>query len=180
MEDFHRQNPTKPIIISEYGAGVERGRHRESPKRYGFLRRAQLQVPRILLEDDRSEKPYIAGSLVWNVFDFAVENRIKGQTIPHMNQKGIFTYDRRPKDVYYFYRSQLDRRAHGLYRLAHVDEIARRVLRRFEFTAIARRSNFCLMRQESWERRSKAQGFLWDVPLGTGNNDTASRSNTRR
>ena len=52
-----------------------------------------------------NERPFIAGSLLWNIFDFAVEKRL-AQTIPHMNQKGIYDYYRRPKDVYYFYVSQ--------------------------------------------------------------------------
>ena len=54
-------------------------------------------------------RPFVAGSTLWNVFDFGVEFRTKktmGQTIEHLNQKGIFTFDRQPKDVYYFYASQ--------------------------------------------------------------------------
>ena len=30
-DQFHRQNPDKPLIIGEYGAGMEKGRHADAP-----------------------------------------------------------------------------------------------------------------------------------------------------
>jgi beta-galactosidase len=54
------------------------------------------------------ERPRLCGSAVWNQFDFAVESR--GDSIPHLNQKGLCTYDRRPKDVYYLYQARLAQR----------------------------------------------------------------------
>jgi beta-galactosidase len=50
-----------------------------------------------------NERKFISGGAVWNNFDFSSEFR--GETIPHINQKGLFTYDRKPKDVSYFYKA---------------------------------------------------------------------------
>jgi len=37
------------------------------------------------------------------MFDFASDE--KAGNIPHINQKGLASFDRQPKDVYYFYQS---------------------------------------------------------------------------
>ncbi|MGD9126757.1 MAG: glycoside hydrolase family 2 TIM barrel-domain containing protein [Planctomycetia bacterium] len=102
VEKFHKENPTKPIVITEYGAGVEKGLHREEPKRQDYSEEHGCTFHEFYWNHVKNT-PYIAGSLQWNVFDFAAEHR--DGTIPRLNQKGIFTYDRQPKDVYYFYKS---------------------------------------------------------------------------
>jgi beta-galactosidase len=48
-------------------------------------------------------RPYIAGMALWNEFDFGAEQR--GENLPHINNKGMFTYDRKPKDIHYFYKA---------------------------------------------------------------------------
>ena len=50
------------------------------------------------------DRKWIAGSAIWNMFDFASDE--KNGNIPHINQKGIASFDRKPKDVFYFYQSQ--------------------------------------------------------------------------
>jgi beta-galactosidase len=40
---------------------------------------------------------------VWNEFDFSQPE--VGGSIPYMNQKGLLTWDRKPKDVYYLYKA---------------------------------------------------------------------------
>lgn len=104
LDALHRKHPTKPLIVTEYGADMGRGLHSDTPRRYDFSEEwGCLYHEAYLREIDA--RPFVAGSLIWNIFDFAVEKRM-AQTIPHMNQKGIYDYYRRPKDVYYFYRSR--------------------------------------------------------------------------
>jgi beta-galactosidase len=52
-------------------------------------------------------RPYLSGSALWNEFDFGAEQR--GETIPHLNQKGMYTFDRKPKDIHFFYKAKLSK-----------------------------------------------------------------------
>lgn len=164
---FHRDNPTKPIIISEYGADMERGRHRETPvvkdisEEYG-CRYHESYWKTI------AERRYVSGSLIWNVFDFGVERRLRSQSIPHLNQKGVFTYERVPKDVYYFYRSVWTDEPMA-YIVSHTW-----TERKAAPTPIRVYSNGdtveLLHNGQSLGTKSKEEGFLWTVPLTPGNN----------
>ena len=50
-------------------------------------------------------RPYVWGTFVWNMFDFAVSTRHEGG-IPGRNDKGLVTYDRKTKkDAFYFYKA---------------------------------------------------------------------------
>ena len=104
IDEIHRKHPNRPLIISEYGAGMELGRHTDTPRRYDFSEEWGCLFHETYLREIDARR-FIAGSLLWNVFDFGAEKRVV-QSIPHLNQKGIYDYYRRPKDVYYLYRSR--------------------------------------------------------------------------
>ncbi|UCE17239.1 MAG: glycoside hydrolase family 2 protein [Gemmatimonadota bacterium] len=94
--------PDKVFIISEYGAGSDRGYHVENPTAPDFTENWQLKLHQSYWKQI-TERRYIAGSAVWNMFDFGSWE--KGGTIPHINQKGLMSFDRKPKDIFYFYQS---------------------------------------------------------------------------
>ncbi|HYD51863.1 MAG TPA: malectin domain-containing carbohydrate-binding protein, partial [Gemmatimonadaceae bacterium] len=48
-------------------------------------------------------RPYLAGTAIWNQFDFSQPHI--GESMPQMNQKGMLTFDRRPKDVFFMYKA---------------------------------------------------------------------------
>jgi beta-galactosidase len=50
-----------------------------------------------------NKRPYLAGTAIWNEFDFSQPNI--GGPAPHLNQKGMITWDRQIKDVYYLYKA---------------------------------------------------------------------------
>ena len=75
---------------------------RLAPKRYDSTIEWQRQFHEAYLPQINA-RPFIAGSAVWNQFDFGSEFR--GETIPHINQKGMWTFDRQPKDTHYFYKA---------------------------------------------------------------------------
>ena len=104
IDDIHRKHPNRPLIVSEYGADMELGRHTDRPQRFDFSEEWGCLFHESYLREINARR-WIAGSLLWNVFDFGVEKRMV-QSIPHLNQKGIYDFSRRPKDVYYWYRSQ--------------------------------------------------------------------------
>jgi len=102
LDNQHRRFPNKPLIVSEYGVNGDRRLHSPNPKRFDSTIEWQRMyheayLPQIL------DRKFIAGTAIWNQFDFGSEFR--GETIPHLNQKGMFTYDRKPKDISFFYKA---------------------------------------------------------------------------
>lgn len=102
IDDQHRRFPNKPLIISEYGVNGDQRLHSHMPKRFDSTIEWQRMYHEAYLPQLEDRK-FIAGSAIWNQFDFGSEFR--GETIPHLNQKGMFTYDRKPKDISYFYKA---------------------------------------------------------------------------
>ncbi|MFT3744795.1 MAG: glycoside hydrolase family 2 TIM barrel-domain containing protein [Pyrinomonadaceae bacterium] len=108
MDEQHKKFPNRVHFISEYGANGDQRLHSASPRRFDSTTEYQRQFHESYLKqiNDRS---YIAGSTIWNQFDFGAEQR--GETIPHLNQKGMYTYDRVPKDIHFFYKSNFSKDA---------------------------------------------------------------------
>lgn len=96
----HRQHPGQRIIVSEYGAGSDRRLHSLKPRPFDFSTEYQQEflehyVP--VIEDS----VFVAGGAHWNFIDFSSANR--AEATPHINNKGVVTNSRIPKDVYYYY-----------------------------------------------------------------------------
>lgn len=104
LDDQHRRFPKRPLIVSEYGANGDQRLHSNAPRRFD----STIEYQRLFHESYWSQmqsRPYLSGSAIWNEFDFGSEYR--GETIPHLNQKGMFTFRRVPKDIHFFYKAQL-------------------------------------------------------------------------
>jgi len=108
-DQFHKKYPKTRIAISEYGAGASIRQHEEKlsrpfpinhpwhPEEWQALYHEQSWIA-------ISERPFIWGSYVWNMFDFSADFRIEGDS-PGMNDKGLVTYDRKTKkDAFFFYK----------------------------------------------------------------------------
>lgn len=104
MDRQHAKYPNRPHIISEYGAGADTRLHSLRPEKFDFSVEFQKQFHESFLKQIM-ERPYIAGATVWNLIDFSSERRI--DATPHLNNKGLATSDRTPKDAYYFYQAAL-------------------------------------------------------------------------
>ncbi len=102
LDDQHKRFPKRPLFISEYGANADLRVHSMQPRRFDSTAEWQRMYHESYLRQIK-ERKFVSGSAVWNNFDFSSEFR--GETIPHINQKGLFTYDRRPKDVSYLYKA---------------------------------------------------------------------------
>ena len=102
LDEDHRRNPDKPLIISEYGANADRRVNSLDPKRFDSSTQWQRRLHESYLRQI-NERHYLAGSAIWNQFDFGSEFR--GETIPHVNQKGMYTFGRVAKDIAYLYRA---------------------------------------------------------------------------
>ncbi|WP_114784496.1 glycoside hydrolase family 2 TIM barrel-domain containing protein [Botryobacter ruber] len=104
LDNFHRQVPDKPVIISEYGAGSDTRIHSFEPINFDYSIQWQNALHQSYLKQTY-ERPYVAGAAVWNFVDFSAEQR--QDATPHVNNKGLVTQDRQPKDSYYVYKAAL-------------------------------------------------------------------------
>lgn len=98
----HKDHPGEIILISEYGAGSDEQINTENPQRLDFSGEYQRYYHESYLSQIK-KRPYFAGTAIWNEFDFSQPN--VGGTLSHLNQKGMVSWDRIPKDVYYLYKA---------------------------------------------------------------------------
>jgi beta-galactosidase len=106
LDRHHRELPTVPLLVTEYGADADARLHADTPRRFdktveyaAYYHQAYL--PAMLA------RPFVAGGAVWNLADFSSETRQEAN--PHLNTKGLLTADRQPKAPYYYYQTQLSR-----------------------------------------------------------------------
>lgn len=96
------QHPEWKLVVSEYGAEGKYGYHVRYPRRFDHSESYQILFHKYYWQVIDS-LPWVAGGYLWNMFDFASWAKIGN--VPHINQKGTMTYDRKPKSLYYFYQS---------------------------------------------------------------------------
>ncbi len=102
FDNIHKRKPKQKIFVSEYGAGGDLRLNSEKPIRFDFTGQYQRMFHEAHLKQI-NERDYFIGTSIWNEFDFSQPH--VGGPIPHLNQKGMFTWDRKPKDVYYLYKA---------------------------------------------------------------------------
>jgi beta-galactosidase len=102
LDEQHRRFPRRKIFVSEYGADSDGRVHSLDPQTADYSTEWAQQFHQSYLEQLEG-RPYLNGSAVWNAFDFGSESR--GESFPHVNKKGLFTFDRQPKDVSYLYQA---------------------------------------------------------------------------
>jgi beta-galactosidase len=106
LDRIHAAMPDKPIIVTEYGADVDPRIHADNPVRfdkslaYG-MRYHQSYITDIL------KRPFVAGAAAWNLADFSSETRM--ETMPSINNKGLLTLDRQPKNTYFLYKANFSK-----------------------------------------------------------------------
>ncbi len=97
------------ICISEYGAGANAAQHEQNPKQPNaggqwHPEEWQAEVHEAAWAAMK-ERPFVWGTFVWCMFDFAVSSRHEGG-VPGRNDKGLVTYDRKiKKDAFFFYKA---------------------------------------------------------------------------
>jgi beta-galactosidase len=109
LDAAHQAHPARRMAVSEYGAGGSPGQHDASaltPDPFGRWHPEEYQA----LFHERTwpqlaARPYLWGTFLWNMFDFAVDRRVEGDA-PGRNDKGLVTYDRTVrKDAFYWYKA---------------------------------------------------------------------------
>jgi beta-galactosidase len=106
---LHARDPGRKIGISEYGAGGSISTHQEPAVQPVTTSKFHPEEYENLLHENSwkqiSTRPYLWGTFVWNMFDFAIDSRSEGDTNGR-NDKGLVTYDHNTrKDVFYWYKA---------------------------------------------------------------------------
>ncbi len=168
MDEEHKVHPDWKIIISEYGVGSKLGYHVDNPVAFDFSEEYQLNFHEHYWQVIQ-QRPWIAGSAVWNAFDFG--SFVKVGNIPRINQKGLCDMARRPKDAYYFYQSQWSEKP-----MVYIVSHTRRHIEGTEGeTNQFRVYSNCdqvelFLNGKSLGQKQKEYVFRWDVNLNAGEN----------
>lgn len=104
MDEQRRKYPKCIHLISEYGAGSDVRLYSEKPEKFDFTIEEQIRFTRSITTQIL-DRPYIAGGALWNLIDFSSERRVDATS--HINNKGLATADRKPKDAYYLMQALL-------------------------------------------------------------------------
>ena len=109
--DKAHEEQTRPLCISEYGGGGAISQHKDNinwltdidPNGERHYENYQSRLHEQIWAQIGS-LDYLWAKLVWCMFDFPAAGRREGDTAG-INDKGLCTRERVPKDAYWFYRS---------------------------------------------------------------------------
>lgn len=178
IDAIHFRQPKQPIFISEYGAEADNRVNSENPVRLDFTGQYQRYYHEIYLRQI-NQMPYLAGTAIWNQFDFSQPN--VGGVSNNMNQKGMVTWDRKPKDSYYLYKANWNR-SPMVYIASRDWKI--RAGSRHQKSTIEVYSNLeevtLIVNGVSYgsQKPNDVKKCIWQVPLSEGENHVTASGNT--
>ncbi len=105
LDEEFLQYPQRPLIISEYGVGADIRIHNDHSKMSDFSEEYQFKYHPSYYKQV-IDRDFVIGMSAWNYADFGSE--LRGDAIPHVNQKGLVNFNRSPKNIYYWYKSTLN------------------------------------------------------------------------
>jgi beta-galactosidase len=108
-DNLHANSPSRRIAMSEYGAGANTTQHALNPPKPTPGGTWHPEEYQSLFHEaawkQLADRPYIWGTFVWAMFDFASDGRNEGSQ-PGINDKGLVTRDRQiRKDAFYWYKA---------------------------------------------------------------------------
>lgn len=174
MDEQRAKYPERIHIISEYGAGSDMRLYSEKPDKFDFTVEEQLKFTQSLMTQIL-ERPYIAGATLWNLIDFSSERRV--DATPHLNNKGLVTADRKPKDVYYLVQALLSKEPISVLgypfrnRWVHAAENPADTLVPVNMYAFSNEKSLSLyVNNTLWENKEVINGMAeWNLLLPAGN-----------
>jgi beta-galactosidase len=109
LDGFHARHPDRLLGLSEYGAGASIYQHEENAPARATKSPWHPEEWQSRYHEENwaiiTARPWLWGTFVWNMFDFAADHRAEGDTLGR-NDKGLVTYDRQTrKDAFYFYKA---------------------------------------------------------------------------
>ena len=114
LDALHSALPKRAICISEYGAGASIAQHEEAPKKPKSAGSWHPEEWQCAVHEAAwkamQQRPWLWATFVWNMFDFAADNRNEGDH-PGRNDKGMVSYDRKvKKDAFFWYKANWTRK----------------------------------------------------------------------
>lgn len=104
FDKFHKMHPDRPYGLSEYGVDNLVKWHSATPINHDYTEEYSVKYHHALLQYIMC-RPFIWGTHVWNMFDFAVDGRDEGG-IRGLNSKGLVSHDRKlKKDAFFVYQA---------------------------------------------------------------------------
>jgi beta-galactosidase len=111
LDKVHAFYPHKTFGVSEYGAGGALSQHTDNPLGgpVDMTGRPHPEGLQSYVHENTwpqlRDKPYLWGTWIWNMFDFASASRQEGDLVD-TNNKGIVSFDRQvKKESFYFYKA---------------------------------------------------------------------------
>lgn len=104
LDRHHAELADKPMLVTEYGADADPRIRSFSPVRFDKSIEYATLFNQVYL-NAMLKRTFVSGGIVWNLADFNSETR--EETMPHINNKGLLTLDRQPKDTYFLYQAYL-------------------------------------------------------------------------
>lgn len=104
LDRHHKELADKPMLVTEYGADADPRIRSFLPVRFDKSVEYGIQFNQVYLNAMLS-RPFVSGGMAWNLADFNSETR--EETMPHINNKGLLTIGREPKDTYFLYQAYL-------------------------------------------------------------------------
>jgi beta-galactosidase len=110
LDKPHAVMPARCIGVSEYGAGASIHQHTLHPSKPAntvspWHPEEWQNLSHEAAWKAMKQRPWLWGTFVWNMFDFAVDQRHEGDH-PGRNDKGLVTYDRQTrKDAFFWYKA---------------------------------------------------------------------------
>lgn len=106
LDTFHKNFPNKPMLVSEYGADADPRIRSVEPVRFDKSVEYTTRFHQYYM-GEMIKRPFVAAAMIWNLADFNSETRT--ESMPHINNKGLMTWNRIPKDPYYYYKAMLSK-----------------------------------------------------------------------
>ncbi|MFF9780438.1 glycoside hydrolase family 2 TIM barrel-domain containing protein [Streptomyces sp. NPDC013978] len=108
-DNLHANSPSRRIAMSEYGVGASTTQHALNPPKPAPGGSWHPEEYQSLFHEaawkQLASRPYIWGTFVWAMFDFASDGRNEGDR-PGINDKGLVTRDRQiRKDAFHWYKA---------------------------------------------------------------------------
>ncbi|WP_319501498.1 glycoside hydrolase family 2 TIM barrel-domain containing protein [uncultured Draconibacterium sp.] len=180
LDRIHAQNPKMNIFVSEYGAGSDTRISATQPERFDFSVNWQRMFNESYLQQIK-DRPWLAGTAIWNQFDFSQPHT--GGTIQHINQKGLQTWNRTPKDTWYLYQANWSKEpmvyiaSRDWKQRVGISSIANDYLSAYSnrqpvdvYTNLESAELFCNGKQLGKQKADAGGKITWQVPLAKGEN----------
>ena len=104
LDSCHRKHPNLPLALTEFGCDANLAFQTSNPVKSDYTEQYQAQFHEFMCKEI-DKRPYLWGTYIWNMFDFAADARDEGGS-KGRNCKGLVTFDRKTKkDSFYIIKA---------------------------------------------------------------------------